>query len=71
MVDYILETNLVSDGDGYNKNWQWTTYDGVQWTANPYDHDGIFGAYHIGNYVSAPGSGWLGNTTTIPSGWII
>ena len=38
---------------------------------NPYDHDGIFGAYHVGNYISAPGSGWLGNTTSIPSGWII
>lgn len=71
MVDYILETNLVQDGDGYNKNWQWTTWDGVQWVANPYDHDGIFGAYHVGNYVSNPSSGWLGNTTTIPTGWII
>jgi len=71
MVDYILETNLVSDGDGYNKNWQWTTWDGELWTANPYDHDGIFGAYHIGNFVNSPGSGWLGNSTSIPSGWII
>lgn len=71
MVDYILETNLVRDGDGYNKNWQWTTWDGVQWVANPYDHDGIFGAYHIGNFVSAPSDGWLGNSTSIPSGWII
>lgn len=71
MVDYILETNLVNDGDGYNKNWQWATWDGKLWTANPYDHDGIFGAYHIGNYVSAPGSGWLGSSTSIPSGWII
>lgn len=71
MVDYILETNLVSDGDGYNKNWQWTTWDGILWVANPYDHDGIFGAYHIGNYVGGPSSGWLGNSTTIPSGWII
>ena len=71
MIDYILETNVVNDGDGYAKNWQWTTWDGVQWTANPYDHDGIFGAHHIGNYVSAPGSGWLGNSTSIPSGWII
>lgn len=71
MVDYILETNVVQDGDGYAKNWQWTTWNGVQWVANPYDHDGIFGAYHIGNYVSGPGSGWLGNTLTSPAGWII
>lgn len=71
MIDYILETNVVNDGDGYAKNWQWTTWDGVQWTANAYDHDGIFGANHIGIYVSSPGSGWLGNSTSIPSGWII
>lgn len=71
MVDYILETNVVQDGDGYTKNWQWTTWDGVRWTANPYDHDGIFGAYHIGNYVNTPGSGWLGNSLALPSGWII
>lgn len=71
MVDYILETNVVQDGDGYAKNWQWTTWDGEQWVANPYDHDGVFGAHHIGNYLDGPGSGWLGNSTTIPSGWII
>lgn len=71
MVDYILETNVVQDGDGYAKNWQWTTWNGLQWVANPYDHDGIFGAYHIGNYVSGPGNGWLGNSLSIPSGWII
>lgn len=70
MVDYILEVNLVRDGDGWNKNWQWTTWDGVHWTANPYDHDGIFGGFHIGVYQGGAYSGTQGNSKTIPSGWI-
>lgn len=71
MIDYILETNVVQNGDAFAKNWQWTTWNGIQWTANCYDHDGIFGAYHIGNYVSGPSTGWLGNSTSVPTGWII
>ncbi len=71
MVDYILETNLVADGDGYAKNWQWTTWDGVLWTANPYDHDGVIGAFHIGQWQSEPSAGWFGNNLNLPSGWII
>lgn len=71
MIDYILEVNLVRDGDGWNKNWQWTTWDGVHWTANPYDHDGIFGANHIGVYQSIADSyAKYGISKTIPSGWI-
>ena len=70
MVDYILEVNLVRDGDGWNKNWQWSTWDGIHWTANPYDHDGIFGGFHIGVYQSAASSVSQGTSKTIPSGWI-
>lgn len=70
MIDYILEVNLVRDGDGWNKNWQWTTWDGVHWTANPYDHDGIFGGFHIGVYQGGAYSGSQGTSKTIPSGWI-
>lgn len=70
MIDYILEVNLVRDGDGWNKNWQWATWDGVHWTANPYDHDGIFGGFHIGVYQGGAYSGSQGTSKTIPSGWI-
>ena len=70
LVDYILETNLIADGDGYSKNWQWTTYDGVKWFVNPYDHDGAFGAYHLGNYLSSAKDYFYGNTKTTPIGWI-
>ena len=70
LVDYILETNLIADGDGYSKNWQWTTYDGVKWFVNPYDHDGAFGAYHLGNYISPAKNLFYGNSKTTPVGWI-
>lgn len=70
LVDYILETNLIADGDGYSKNWQWTTYDGVKWFVNPYDHDGAFGAYHLGNYISPAQKYFYGNSKTTPVGWI-
>ena len=70
LVDYILETNLIADGDGYSKNWQWTTYDGVKWFVNPYDHDGAFGAYHLGNYISSAKNFFYGNSKTTPIGWI-
>ena len=70
LVDYILETNLIADGDGYSKNWQWTTYDGVKWFVNPYDHDGAFGAYHRGNYISPATNYFYGNSKTTPIGWI-
>lgn len=70
LVDYILETNLIADGDGYSKNWQWTTYDGVKWFVNPYDHDGAFGAYHLGNYISPAKDYFYGNSKTTPVGWI-
>ena len=70
LVDYILETNLIADGDGYSKNWQWTTYDGVKWFVNPYDHDGAFGAYHRGNYISPAMNYFYGNSKTTPVGWV-
>lgn len=71
LIDYILETNLVRDYDGYGKNWQWTTYDGILWTVNPYDHDGAFGANHIGTSSMKPYEGWIGESLSLPSGWII
>ena len=71
MVDYILETNLMADDDVYAKNWQWLTWDGTLWVACFWDHDGVMGAFHIGQWQSAPSAGWLGNSLAIPSGWII
>ena len=72
LIDYILETNLGNDGDGYNKNWQWTTYNGTQWNVNPYDHDGVFGGSSRGTYlIPPPGAYLISITQTTPVGWVI
>lgn len=70
IIDYILETNITGNGDAYNKNWQWTTYDGVQWVPNPYDHDGCFGAHYKGYYTAAPSKKLLGKVDSVPTGFI-
>lgn len=72
LIDYILETNLGNDGDGYNKNWQWTTYNGTQWNVNPYDHDGVFGGSSRGTYLVPPPETYLiSDTQSTPVGWVI
>ncbi|MBD5314613.1 MAG: hypothetical protein HDS08_00345 [Bacteroides sp.] len=70
LIDYILVTNLLQDGDGYAKNWQWTTWDGVRWTANAYDLDGIFGNDFIGNILNDPWKSLMGTSLGLPTGWV-
>ena len=43
IIDYIIFSQLLGNKDGYNKNWQWVTYDGVKWAVNAYDLDGVWG----------------------------
>lgn len=43
LINYIIITDITKDGDGFNKNWQWTTYDGVRWWCNLYDCNISFG----------------------------
>lgn len=71
IIDYLIAISVVRDGDSLRKNWQWITYDGVKWYVMPYDMDGSFGAYHIGNYIGSPSGSVLGyNSYTIPTGWV-
>lgn len=73
IIDYFLEINLVGNGDGTSKNWQWTTYDGIKWVCNPYDLDAAFGSYHLGNIAFSNDTNygtWRGTSLTIPTGWI-
>ena len=42
-IDYIIFSQVTGNQDGYVKNWQWTTYDGIKWAVNAYDLDGIWG----------------------------
>jgi hypothetical protein len=64
-IPYVAYGQFTMNGDGFAKNWQWTTWDGEYWTANPYDLDGLYGAYFMGNLISTPNTiQWLNNLTT-------
>ena len=52
IIDYIIFSQVVGNVDGYAKNWQWTTYDGVKWCVNAYDLDAVWG--WSGSDYSAP-----------------
>jgi hypothetical protein len=43
IIDYIILSDVVKNIDGFSKNWQWLTYDGVKWYITPYDIDLSFG----------------------------
>ena len=43
IIDYIIFSQITGNIDGYAKNWQWTSYDGVKWAVNAYDLDSTFG----------------------------
>lgn len=43
LVNYKVFSLVTSNYDGFSKNWQWFTYDGVKWTVAPYDCNLTFG----------------------------
>jgi hypothetical protein len=45
IVEYTIFSDVCNNYDGFSKNWQWLTYNGVKWYIVPYDVDGIFGGY--------------------------
>ena len=51
ILDYFLFSNLIVNFDGFAKNWQWFTKDGVKWGIGLHDLDNIFGQYWKGNIV--------------------
>ena len=36
-IDYTIISDIVGNFDGFWKNWQWITYDGVKWFVCLYD----------------------------------
>ena len=55
IIDYIIFGQIMGNVDGYKKNWQWVTYDGIKWAVNAYDLDSVWGWNGV-NYV--PAFGW-------------
>ena len=68
-IDYLVFGDVVSNYDGFVKNWQWITWDGLKWFIEPYDLDGIFG-WSSWDPVP-PTTGRYGNNKNYPTGWII
>lgn len=69
LIDYLIFSDIVTNVDGFRKNWQWITYDGVKWAVCPYDLDGIIGWSGWGEL--SPTSDRYGNTLDLPTGWVI
>lgn len=60
-IEYICFTNFMGDADAYDKNWQWTTWDGKIWNPNPYDLDSLFGYTFEGTTNGAYRQWLMGN----------
>ena len=69
LIDYLIFSDVVSNYDGFRKNWQWLTYNGTKWAVGPYDLDGIVG--WSGWSEQSPDSERFGNTLDLPTGWVI
>ena len=71
LIDYIIESDLTKNSDGFNKNWQWFTYDGIKWWVGLYDCDVSFGGHFKGNQITNVLSAHLDTSTSKPNGYIV
>ena len=71
LIDYIIITDLIKDIDGFSKNWQWFTYDGIKWWVGLYDCDCTFGGNFEGNKISDVLNDHINASTDAPNGFII
>lgn len=46
LIDYLVFSQVVSNFDGFNSNWQWFKYD-KKWYVAPYDLDCLFGNWNV------------------------
>lgn len=69
LMDYLIFSDIVTNVDGFRKNWQWVTYNGVKWAVCPYDLDGIIGWSGWGEV--SPTSDRYGTSLDLPTGWVI
>lgn len=70
-IDYIIISDLIANSDGFSKNWQWFTYNGVKWWVGLYDCDVSFGGHFLGNQIQSVLNNHLSTSTSAPHGYII
>lgn len=71
LIDYIIESDIIKNSDGFSKNWQWFTYDGVKWWVGLYDCDMSFGGHFQGNQITNVLKAHLNTSTNMPNGYIV
>lgn len=71
LIDYIIVSDLIKNTDGFRKNWQWFTYDGIKWWVGLYDCDESFGAHHLGYSITSVIDRHINVSTDLPSGYIV
>lgn len=70
-IDYTIISDIVGNGDGFSKNWQWVTYDGVKWFVCLYDCNDCLGGYFLGDRVYMPEiKSHLNTDTSNPNGFV-
>lgn len=71
LIDYIIVSDLIKNSDGFSKNWQWFTYDGIKWWVSLYDCDMSFGGHSSGNQITPPLTYHVNTSDSIPTTYII
>lgn len=69
MIDYIIVSDIIKNGDGFSKNWQFFCYDGIKWFVGLYDCDMTFGCEW--SYITDTLTGHLNSSVNSPHGFII
>lgn len=70
-IDYMIVSDLIKNSDGFGKNWQWFTYDGVKWYVGLYDCDMSFGGHFQGNQITTPLAGHISTSKSNFHGYVI
>lgn len=70
MIDYMIVSDLIKNTDGFNKNWQWFTYDGKKWYVGLYDCDMSFGGHFMGNRITDVLTKHVDTSLLRPNGYI-
>lgn len=68
IIDYEIFSDVTDNLDGFSKNWQMTTYNGIKWWILPYDCDCTYGAYWTGDCTAPPLTKHLNDNTNMPIG---
>lgn len=71
LIDYIIISDLIKNEDGFSKNWQWFTYDGIKWYVGLYDCDICYGAFWDGGRTTDVLTSHLNTSLDLPTGYII